>query len=439
MALENPMLTCLFPRAIALLLLLSVLVQAAEPPRPSTETPWKTNTPIVTVHKELYRKRSHPNQAPLVSVTYVGPKLEKRETFAEETESDVADNVRARWSSDNGQTWSEFKKIVPSSKKLIKGIPVHETEGACEYDPASGWLVQLWLRQVQEGNLWHNHTYVRYSKDLGQTWTAPQLLRYENSGTDFDGENPLQATFLNHNEGYFGNNILRRKDGTLVTVLAHANAPHDKLNHQRAWRMGSVLFVGKWNADRKDYDWRAGARVEITPDESSRGLMEPEVAELTDGRLLVVWRGSNSKLPGHKFFSISNDNGQTLAAPAVWTYDDGTAFYSPSSYHRMIRHSVTGKLYWLGNITNQPPSGNSPRYPLVIAQVDDKTGLLMKATVTLIDDRREGQGDIQFSNFSLLEDRKTHHLELYLTTYGEDPDPAKWTAADCYKYTLKLK
>jgi hypothetical protein len=63
----------------------------------------------------------------------------------------------------------------------------------------------------------------------------------------------------------------------------------------------------------------------------------------------------------------------------------------------------------------------------------------MKSTVTLIDDRKEGQGNIQFSNFSLLEDRKTHHLELYLTTYGEDPNPRKWTAADCYKYTLKLK
>jgi hypothetical protein len=33
----------------------------------------------------------------------------------------------------------------------------------------------------------------------------------------------------------------------------------------------------------------------------------------------------------------------------------------------MIRDSVTGKLYWIGNICAAPPSGNSPRYPLVIA------------------------------------------------------------------------
>jgi hypothetical protein len=31
--------------------------------------------------------------------------------------------------------------------------------------------------------------------------------------------------------------------------------------------------------------------VEISPGVSSRGLMEPEVAELKDGRVLVIWRG----------------------------------------------------------------------------------------------------------------------------------------------------
>ena len=90
--------------------------------------------------------------------------------------------------------------------------------------------------------------------------------------------------------------------------------------------------------------------------------MEPEVAELADGRLLVVWRGSThgwdgsvAKVPGRKFFSVSSDGGRTLTPPAVWKYDDGSDFYSPSSIHRMIRHGVSGKLYWLGNICSTPP------------------------------------------------------------------------------------
>jgi hypothetical protein len=175
--------------------------------------------------------------------------------------------------------------------------------------------------------------------------------------------------------------------------------------------------------------------------------MEPEVAELADGRLLVVWRGSThgwdgsvAKLPGRKFFSVSFDGGRTLTPPAVWKYDDGSDFYSPSSYHRVIRHSVTGKLYWLGNISDTPPSGNSPRYPLVLAEVDEAKAALKKGTVTVIDDRQAGQpAQIQFSNFSLLEDRETHQLELRLTTYGQEPDPADWATADNYKYFLKLR
>ncbi|MBM4092409.1 MAG: hypothetical protein FJ276_23740 [Planctomycetes bacterium] len=147
-----------------------------------------------------------------------------------------------------------------------------------------------------------------------------------------------------------------------------------------------------------------------------------------------------AKLPGRKFFSISSDGGRSLTPPAVWKYDDGSDFYSPSSIHRMIRHSVSGKLYWLGNICSTPPSGNSPRYPLVIAEVDEALAALRKSTVTAIDDRQPGQSaSVQFSNFSLLEDRETHVFELHLTTYGQEPDPADWATADNYKYFLTLR
>jgi hypothetical protein len=206
-----------------------------------------------------------------------------------------------------------------------------------------------------------------------------------------------------------------------------------------------VLFTGKRDQGKKEYAWEAGPRVAVSPDSSARGLMEPEVAELKDGRLLVVWRGSNrswrgtpAKLPGRKFFSTSQDGGRTLSPPAEWRFDDGTAFYSPSSYHRMLRHGVTGKLYWLGNISTAPPKGDSPRYPLVITEVDETRAALKKATVTAIDDRQPGQGNVQYSNFSLYEDRETHALILYLTTYGQEADPADWATADCYRYTLTL-
>jgi len=405
----------------------------------SDQLPWKVNKPIVSVKKEVYVEHAVAGEAVWVKMQYVGPNLERREVRLIERESDVGEDIKARWSTDNGRTWSEFVPVQSSTNVDYGGVTVSEGECASVYDPTSGLLVQSWIRQINVGGVYHNFTYMRTSADQGRTWSELKQLRYED-GDPFDPEEPLKPTFLNHNEGCPGNNILVRSDGTLVQCLRHANAPGDPKNNERPWRMGSVLFIGKWNGDAQEYDWTPGARVEISPEWSARGLMEPEVAELRDGRLLVVWRGSThgwdgtvAKLPGRKFYSISTDGGRTLSPPAEWTYSDGTSFYSPSSYHRMIRHSVTGKLYWLGNISATPPEGNSPRYPLVIAEVDEATGCLRRGSVTAIDDRQPGQGWIELSNFSLLEDRETHTLELYLPGYGQTP-----TGTNCYKYTLTL-
>ena len=104
-------------------------------------------------------------------------------------------------------------------------------------------------------------------------------------------------------------------------------------------------------------------------------------------------------------------------------------------FHRLIRHTVTGKLYWVGNLSAGPPRGNSPRYPLAIAEVDETIPALKRSTVTAIDDRQPGESPrLQLSNFSLLENRETHALEVYLTRIGADP--GDFWGADAYKYTF---
>lgn len=428
--------------AFALALLLAASTCAQDD---AQKPPWQTNTPIVRVSKELYKVHPAPRTSAVVSVGRIGPGLELREVQALQTKSDVGDDIKARWSTDNGRTWSEFVPVQPSNNIDYDGVTVWEGEGTATHDPASGLLVQTWLRQIARDGIYHNFTYVRTSADLGHTWTEPVQLTYED-GDPFDPNEPLKPTFLNHNEAYLGNNILLRSDGTLAVCLAHCNAPGDPKNNERPWRMGSVMFTGRWDAAAEQYEWSLGARVEISPEHSARGLMEPEVAELGDGRLLVVWRGSThgwdgsvATLPGRKFFSISDDGGATLTPPAAWEYDDGSGFYSPSSIHRMVRHSITGKLYWFGNISPTPPSGNSPRYPLVVAEVDEAKAALRKSTVTLIDDRGPDHGPaVQFSNFSLYEDPETHAFVMHLTTYGQEPDPADWATADNYRYTVEL-
>ena len=405
--------------------------------------PWQRNRPIVSVRKELCREHPRPGAAAVVGVSYVGPGLERREVQAVEFRDNVHSERSERWSLDNGRTWSAAQPL-PSTDVYYEGQELWEGGGADLYDPVVQVLVGVWLRQIAVDGLYHNSTYYRLSRDLGRTWSQPKQLRYE-PGVDFDPAHPHSSEFLGSNEAYLGSNLLRHSNGTLIHCVAHANAPHDPANAQRVWKMGSLCFIGRWVPAAGDYEWEAGGRVEVSPELSARGLMEPEAAELQDGRVLVVWRtsthgwdGTVAKTPGRKLFSLSTNGGRALSAPQEWRYADGTSFYSPSSFHRMIRHSVTGKLYWIGNICAEPPVGNSPRYPLVIAEVDEVEAALRQETVTVIDDRRPDQpAEIQFSNFSLLEDRETHALELYLTAYGEDLEST--FSANCYRYTLAME
>lgn len=407
--------------------------------------PWETNHPIADVRAELHRVHPRPRAAAMASMAYVGPGLERREWRATESRDDVADGQASRWSADNGRTWGDWVPQQPSSLVDHAGVKVWEGGWGEVHDPASGLLLQLWLRQVQRDGLFHNLSHVRTSSDLGRTWSAPVELHYED-GPAFDTNNPASPAFLGRNEGYPGSNIARMDDGTLVLALAHANAPGDPANARRAWRMGSVLFLGRWNPATRRHDWTPGARAEISPDLSARGLMEPEVAVLRDGRLLVVWRGSNTawdgtpaREPGRKWHAVSADGGRTLSPVRAWCYADGAPFYSASSLHRMVRHS-NGKLYWVGNLCATPPRGNHPRHPLVVAEVDEAAAALRRETVTVVADRSPYHGpDVQFSNFSLLEDRVSHALELHLTTYGQERNPAEWATADAWKYTVTLR
>lgn len=409
--------------------------------------PWKINSPIVDVTKSLYREHPRPRAAARTSREYVGPNLELCEVQSLEVLDDVGESILSRWSSDNGRTWSKLVATQASNNIEYAGVQVWEGGLATNYDPTSKRLVQIWLRQIKQGQMYHNFSYSRTSSDLGRTWSSPNQLRYE-EGPDFDPAKPLSEAFLNRNEGYYGSNILVHSSGVLLHCLTHTNAANDPKNNSRPWRMGSRLMIGRWQVGRQEYAWTPAAGVEISPDLSARGLMEPDVVELKDGRILVVWRGSDqgwdgskSKEPGRKWFGLSSDSGKTLSAPKPWHFDNGSPFYSSSSFHRFIRLNSNGKLYWLGNINVGPPNGNSPRYPLLIAEVDEASATLKKQTVSVIDDRDPNKNslDYQLSNFSLFENRETHELELFLTTYGQVPGQSEWASADSFYYRLKLK
>ena len=413
----------------------------------------------IKIKKEMYIKHPGTDLAANLTVNYVGSGLERLEIFTSECEErdDLPMDPQKRYSNDNGRTWSDWEPLpeIVSFENDSTGI---WGGGLNFYDPVSGVHPSIWLRQTivkKPERRYYNHCFCRITEDDSKTWSQPQQLTYEER-TGFNPHNPLDPSFLQDNQAYPGTNTIRHSNGTLIhcatsiNIPKNAPDPNPEKKYGNWWSppdardIGSACFIGRWNNEKNQYEWKMGNCVWLPRRILSRGLMEGFVAELTDARVLVIWRGSDTpETPGRKWFSISEDGGLNLSAVKELKYDDGSRFYSPSSIHKMIRYSNNGKLYWIGNICPKPPKANSPRYPLIIAEIDENIPALKKNTVSIIDDK-QGQDsvDLQLSNFSLLENRETHELELYLTRLGEkathQESPIDFWEANCYKYTVSI-
>jgi len=156
-------------------------------------------------------------------------------------------------------------------------------------------------------------------------------------------------------------------------------------------------------------------------------------------------RGSNVgldslKCPGRKWYSISDNGGLTWSEIKDLRYDTGEQFYSPATFAKTIRSTVTGKLYCFLNISTSPPVGNGPRYPLQVVEIDEDKVCLKKETVTIIDELNPGLDSkhLQLSNFGLLEDREYQTIELYLTRLGGRGGGAGIWDSDTYRYVIRF-
>ncbi len=342
-----------------------------------------------------------------------------------QSEADKADRLVARWSDDNGRTWSAGEERMPT-RPHPKGTHRVGIERAYA-DPGSGRCLFLWVEGVLptdhplEGNRQMTPFYA-VSEDGGRTRTHAGALVCE--GADYDEQHPLPGVVVGKagmSLGERGSRPITRPDGTIVVPIHAAHLGPDGCYHNPG---GGYTFsdcmtlLGTWQEDGT-LAWEASERVVGDPSVSTRGFVEPTIAQLADGTILMVMRGSNDARPdeltGHKWQARSTDGGRTWDAPRPWTYGDGTAFYSPSACSQLLPWR-DGRILWIGNICEANSRGNDPRYPLVLGEVDPATGLLDRASVRVIDDLRpEDEGFIGLSNFYAREDRETGELLLHLT------------------------
>ena len=339
--------------------------------------------------------------------------------------SDTADVAYVRASEDNGLSWGEpvtweleFEHPEGTGRRHPRGGYV---------DPVSGRYVSVWTEGVLPSDdplegmrQWALHYSV--SLDGGRTQVVDEQIIHESD--EYDADHHLPGVHRGGNcvmIGDLGQRPLTRSDEVILIPVQSTPAGPDGVyvNPGAGYTYTDCMMLfGTWDGDR--LRWTCSERIVGEPARTTRGLIEPTIAELDDGSILMVMRGSNDvlpDLPAHKWTSRSHDGGMTWTEAEPWTYDDGTPFHSPSTCSQLIPYS-DGRLLWMGNLNERNSQGNRPRYPIVLGEVDRDSGCLVRESVAAIDDRREGEDDqLTLSNFYARQDRETGDLLLFLPRF----------------------
>ena len=370
--------------------------------------------------RELYLEAPGAGTALWISVFDVDAEGTRQEIHRTSGASDTYLNWKRRVSPDNGRTWGEFEALEDVVQDLPGGGLVRYA-GTCFFDAEHARRYEPVMRRLWPGAKpysWEPKSGQQHLSDhvwVVEDGTDERMMRWE-EGPEFDPENPFDPQFCSTNQLYTGSGMAFARDGTVY----YPNICFRHAGHVMRRRGGLVLM----RREPEGGQWLPSNQQFIGEEISSRGLLEPDVAVLSTGTILIVCRGSNTETTaGRKWMCRSDDGGKTISAPEELRYDDGSRFYSPSSIHRFIRSSRNGKLYWIANIVPEPPGGNSPRYPLQIAEIDEETPAVKKSSLVVVDEKGKGDSErLHLSNFSVIEDVETKDLEIYITRVGEDPE-----------------
>ncbi len=346
-------------------------------------------------------------------------------------------------SDDNGKTWVKFHTTPDYQAKVPagfrRGIPtgVVDPRNGLLFLPSNALDTPKLDPTIQEPPIAMSEYYLRYrvSKDGGRTWLFDEPVIH----TGYSEMNPFKGMYRGKNAmltSDTGNNPIITHTGRVVLPVMMTVLGDDGTlsNPAKTTSYTDVaILLGTWK-DEYRIAWReASQRLRLTPDVSTRGLIEPTLVQLNDQRLLMILRGSNARnpsLPSYKWMSVSSDDGDTWSQPQPWRYDDGRPFFSPSSMSFLLKHS-SGRVFWVGNIHPENCNGNDPRTTLVIGEVDVNSLLLQRASVFAFDakqpaDDARGQallgtfdGKLDLSHVWVLEDRRTSELVItYQRAYG---------------------
>lgn len=351
-------------------------------------------------------------------------------------------------SEDNGKSWTKNRMMPDFSAGLPAGY--RRSEVTSVLDPFTRRMVtivnSLDVKDLDPGihepPVAQKTYYLRYrvSDDAGKTWRFDDPVIQSGA---FNSQHPFPGIYIGKNSIYLGDRgsipVVTRKGKILVPAQTTILGKDGEL-----WNPGNghtytdvVVLIGTWTKEGK-LSWEMSERVEGDPERSTRGMIEPTLTELNDGRLVMIMRGSNASrgsseyvLPSHKWISVSKNGGKSWTKPEPLEFENGKTLYSPSSMSALFKHS-SGRYFWVGNMTEKNSEGNLPRWPLVFAELNPKTLKLIPSGILTVDTQKEedkSRGRLDISHFSLLEDRQTKEIIL---TYPRSYDAYKsreWVTA----------
>ncbi len=235
-----------------------------------------------------------------------------------------AAHLEARVSSDSGMTWTENDTLVLENEGDQNVMSVSLIRGR------DGAIQLYYLRKNSDADC---RLYLRRSYDEGETWSDPQRV--------------IEAL------GYFvvnNDRVLRLKSGRLIVPAARHSAPGESFNR----RADAAFYL----SDDDGFTWTRSDTLVQAPEDSTTGLQEPLVVELTDGRIMMLARTDQ----GCQMRAYSHDDG------ATWDEAETTGILSPVSPATAERLEATGDIVLVWNDHRDIPAALSgKRTPLRVA------------------------------------------------------------------------
>ncbi len=246
----------------------------------------------------------------------------------------AAAHLAGRYSSDNGQTWTEKDQVILANEanQNIMSVSLLRLQ--------DGRIGLFYLRKNAATDC---RPVMRVSSDEAKTWSEPR---------EMVPDSELGYYVLNNDR------VIQLKDGRLVAPLAQ--------HHGLGWEKwtGSARLVCYTSTD-SGQTWKRGNHV-AAPDGKPVVMQEPGVVELKDGRLMLYIRTN----AGSQYLAYSSDQGET------WTEPQGSEILSPLSPATMERIPSTGDLLLVwNNHSDVPDELRNKRTPLAaaISRDDGKT------------------------------------------------------------------